>query len=80
MIKLYQFDSCPYCHRVRQTIKNLNLKIGTDIELVEASRGTAGRDEVVKLGGISQVPFLVDGNIRMYESSDIIQYLNKKFS
>jgi len=35
---------------------------------------------VVKLGGKSQVPFLVDGNTMMYESDDIVQYLKSKFS
>lgn len=79
MFKLYQYDSCPYCYRVRQTIEKLGLTEGKDYILVEARNGTPGRDEVIRLGGISQVPFLVDGEMRMYESLDIISYLQNKF-
>ncbi|EOQ88372.1 glutaredoxin [Leptospira yanagawae serovar Saopaulo str. Sao Paulo = ATCC 700523] len=79
MFKLYQYDSCPYCYRVRQTIEKLGLTEGKDYILVEARNGTPGRDEVIRLGGISQVPFLVDGDMRMYESLDIISYLQNKF-
>lgn len=80
MIKLYQFDSCPYCQKVVRSMEQLKLKAGKDFELVEASRNTKGRDEVVKLGGKSQVPFLVDGAKKLYESDDIIAYLKQKFS
>ncbi|MDF3819021.1 glutathione S-transferase N-terminal domain-containing protein [Leptospira sp. 96542] len=79
-MKLYQYNGCPYCYRVIQVMASLGLKMGEDVELVEASYGTEGRAEVVKLGGISQVPFLVDGSIQMYESADIIRYLKQKYS
>ncbi|TGL76537.1 glutathione S-transferase N-terminal domain-containing protein [Leptospira jelokensis] len=79
MFKLYQYDSCPYCYRVRQAIEGLGLTEGKDYLLVEASNGTPGREEVIRLGGISQVPFLVDGETKMYESLDIISYLKTKF-
>lgn len=79
MFRLYQYDSCPYCHRVRQSIRNLGLVEGKDYVLVEARGGTPGREEVIRLGGISQVPFLVDGDVKMYESLDIIDYLQNKF-
>jgi glutathione S-transferase len=80
MVRLYQFASCPYCQRVLRLLDDLGLKSGKDYELVEASRGTPGRDEVINLGGASQVPFLVDADVKMYESSDIIAYLKRKFS
>jgi len=80
MFRIYQYESCPYCYRVRKTIDSLGLKVGIDFEFVEASYGTPGRKEVIRLGGLSQVPFLVDGEIQMYESLDIIDYLQKKFS
>lgn len=80
MIRLYQYDSCPYCYRVRQFIQAFGLEKGKDYELVEARNGTKGREEVIRLGGISQVPFLVDGEIKMYESLDIIDYIQNKFS
>ncbi|EKJ88725.1 glutathione S-transferase-like protein [Leptospira meyeri] len=80
MIRLYQYDTCPYCRRVIQTTESLGLIPGKDIEYVEASYGTPGRAEVVRLGGLSQVPFLVDGDVQMYESADIIAYLRSKYS
>ncbi|AXX17238.1 MULTISPECIES: glutathione S-transferase N-terminal domain-containing protein [Leptospira] len=81
-MKLYQFQSCPYCSYVRDEFQNMGLVPGKDYELVEASRGTPGREEVVKLGGRSQVPFLVDDDIKMYESREIVNYtkLKKKIS
>ncbi|TGL59605.1 glutathione S-transferase N-terminal domain-containing protein [Leptospira sarikeiensis] len=80
MMKLYQFLTCPYCAYVRDHFSRLGLKEGKDYELVEASRGTPGREEVIRLGGISQVPFLVDGEILMYESRDIVEYIKDKIN
>lgn len=80
MMKLYQFRTCPYCAYVLEEFSRLGLVIGKDFELVEASRGTPGRQEVVRLGGINQVPFLVDDEVKMYESRDIVEYVRKKKS
>jgi glutathione S-transferase len=79
LIKIYQFRACPFCQKVVFKIFDLGLKQGVDYELVEASFGTPGRDEVIALGGKSQVPFMVDGETKLYESNDIIQYLENKF-
>lgn len=48
-------------------------------EEVTAERGTPGAEEVERLGGKLQVPFLVDteAGISMYESDDIINYVQK---
>ncbi|EMJ96165.1 glutathione S-transferase, N-terminal domain protein [Leptospira alstonii serovar Pingchang str. 80-412] len=78
MMQLYHFQSCPYCAYVRDEFENMGLILGKDYELVEASRGTVGREEVIRLGLKSQVPFLVDGDIRMYESRDIVKYVSLK--
>jgi glutathione S-transferase len=80
MFQLYQYNSCPYCQKVIRAIESLGLTSGKDYELVEASRGTEGRARVEKLGGYSQVPFLVDGDVKMYESDDIVDYLRSKFN
>ncbi|MBM9501815.1 glutathione S-transferase N-terminal domain-containing protein [Leptospira sp. 201903071] len=78
-MKLYHFFGCPYCAYVRDEFSKMGLVPGKDYELVEASRGTPGRDEVVRLGGKSQVPFLVDdGATQMYESRDIVAYVKQK--
>ncbi len=78
MMKLYQFFSCPYCAYVRDQFSGMGLIEGSDYELVEASRGTPGREQVIQMGGLSQVPFLVDGDLQMYESRDIVEYVRKK--
>jgi glutathione S-transferase len=58
----------------------MNLVQGKDYQLVDASRGTPGRDELLRIGGRNQVPFLVDGDVKMYESMDIIHYILKKIA
>ncbi|MCB1173001.1 MAG: glutathione S-transferase N-terminal domain-containing protein [Leptospiraceae bacterium] len=79
MVRIYQFAGCPFCYAVLARCRDLGLEAGRDYELVEASRGTPGRAEVIERGGLSQVPFLVDGDVQMYESRDIIRYLEQKF-
>lgn len=73
MLKLYTYESCPYCEKVRRAFSNM----GVDYEEIDAERGTAGSQELLKLGGKQQVPFLVDEDqgIFMYESDDIISYV-----
>lgn len=80
MIQLYVKFDCPFCGKVMQTIEKLNLKKGEDFEYIDAALGTPGREIVFKEGGKSQVPFMIDGDTRMYESGDIIEYIEKKFS
>jgi glutathione S-transferase len=59
--------------------RQLGLREGADFELVDATWGTPGRAELLQRGGISQVPFLTDGETAMYESRDIIRYMRQKF-
>jgi len=82
MLKIYQFPACPFCQIVIREARNLGLEEGRDYELINASRGTPGREEVVQLGGRSQVPFLVDedAGVQMYESADIAEYMRRKFA
>jgi glutathione S-transferase len=80
MIQLYLWDACPYCRKVSQAAKNIGLTEGVDYETVAAGPGTPGRLTVQSLGGKTMVPFLVDGDLRMYESADIISYLERKTS
>ena len=65
---------------VMGTTKELDLEKGKDFELIEAGEGTPGREVVLKEGGLPQVPFMIDGETKMYESGDIVEYLKKKFS
>ena len=76
---LYQFPRCPFCVRTRRTIHKLNLPI----ELRDASRGSTYRDELEAEGGEIKVPCLrIEDNDTtqwLYESSEIIAFLNERF-
>lgn len=80
MINLYIRYECPFCQRVVRKVEQLGLKKGEDYEFIEAGAGTPGRDVVLKVGGKGQVPFMVDGETKMYESADIMNYLEEKFN
>lgn len=76
-LALYQYHMCPFCVKVRRTIKRLNL----NIELRDAKEEPYG-SELEKEGGKKQVPCLKithsDGSVNwMYESDLINQYLEK---
>ena len=77
---LYQFAQCPFCVKVRWSIRRL----GLSIELKDAKRNAQYAAELVKGGGDLKVPCLriekESGDIEwMYESSDIIAYLSQRF-
>lgn len=72
MINLFILKNCPYCRKVVDflEINNIEHKL-LDIDEKQ------NYDEMMKLGGKRQVPFLFDSeyNVVMYESDDIIEYL-----
>lgn len=80
-LALYQFKTCPFCIKVRREIHRLSL----DIELRDAKNDPKNREALLQGGGAVKVPCLKitdeQGNSRwMYESADIIQYLNERFT
>ena len=77
---MYQFLTCPFCIRTRRAIKRLSL----NIETRDALRHPPSRQELLQGGGQIKVPCLrisdAQGNDEwMYESSDIIHYLQENF-
>lgn len=76
-LELYEFEACPYCKKVRETLSEL------DIEYISrsAARGSGKRAQSNRLGGKEQYPFLLDPNTNnsMYESEDIIDYLHATY-
>jgi glutathione S-transferase len=78
MMQLYLWQSCPFCQKVVRALEELGLEEGAEYTVVEAGPGTEGREVVEKTGGKAMVPFLVDGDVAMYESDDIIAYLRDK--
>jgi glutaredoxin len=77
-LKLYEFYACPFCIKTRRAIKRLNLKLETR----NAQQGDF-RKELELNGGKVQVPCLrisYAGEVSwLYESDDIINYLEKHF-
>ena len=78
-MKLFIYEGCPYCLKVRAAMKKFGLKEEVDIELVDAHQ-EQNKKKLLELGGKAQVPFLVDDEVMMYESDEIISYLIKKKS
>lgn len=78
MLKLYATDYCPFCWKVRNAFKDM----GIEYEFIPSDPGTAGGEELLKLGGKAQTPFLVDTErgVQMYESDDIIAYGREHYS
>ncbi len=79
-LKLYQYQACPFCVKVRRTMKRLNLPIETR----DAKRHANWREELMVQGGVEKVPCLRisedGGSVKwMYESSDIVHYLEQRF-
>mgnify|MGYP001602336587 FL=1 len=77
---LYQFQTCPFCLKVRRTLRALSL----NIDLRDAQRDEQHRAELLAGGGQLQVPSLriVDPQGKahwVYESALIIQYLQQRF-
>lgn len=78
MIKLYVRSGCPYCKKVETAARDMGMILDKDYQLIDAAPLTPGRDIVLRVGGKAMVPFLIDGDISMYESEDIIAYLKEK--
>lgn len=77
-LALYHKVHCPYCRNVLSLFKNSTLKIA----LKDTDKVSAYQQELIKHGGKKQVPCLKVSekgkkDIWLYESTDIIKYLNK---
>lgn len=77
-IEIYEFESCPFCRKVREIVAVLDL----DIVFYPCPRnGPNFRPKVGQMGGKQQFPYMVDPNtgVAMYESDAIIKYLVDKY-
>lgn len=74
MITLYTKTGCPYCVKVLAQID----QSGLAFEEKNISDGAIG-EELVRLGGKRQVPYMIDGEVSMYESGDIVAYIEKTY-
>ena len=79
-LALYQYRTCPFCIKVRRTLRALSL----NIELRDAQHDAQHRKTLENEGGKVQVPCLRieedDGSVTwLYESDSINQYLQTRF-
>jgi len=80
-LALYHFKTCPFCIKVRHELSRLSLPV----QLRDAQHEGDFRTELLLNGGKVQTPCLriadAQGNVEwLYESSDIIKYLQQRFS
>ena len=77
-LSLYQFFACPFCVKTRRAIHKLNV----NIEVRDINKNLNFRQELEQGGGRIKAPCLrieKDGAVQwMYESNDIINYLETK--
>jgi glutaredoxin len=78
-LALYQRYACPFCVKTRRAIHRLNVNVE-----VRDIKNSAYRDELIAQGGRVMVPCLrieEGGEVQwLYESNDIIRFLDARFS
>jgi glutaredoxin 3 len=74
---LYIKNGCPYCKKVL----NFAASHGITFSKLKEKHEPGVLDELLKRGGKSQFPYLVDeaAGVEMYESGDIVKYLAGKY-
>ncbi len=77
MLTLYVKTGCPFCHKVLDAGEEL----GITFDEKNITDDTIAA-ELVARGGKRQVPYLVDTDrtVEMYESDDIVAYLQAHYS
>jgi glutaredoxin len=79
-LALYQFNTCPFCIKVRQEMRRLSLPI----EKRDAQHHVANRDELQQGSGATKVPCLkiteANGQVRwLQDSNAIVAHLRERF-
>ncbi len=78
LLELYSFEASPYCRKVRERLHELDINFIT----WNVGKGSQHRPQLVARGGKMMVPYLIDPNTQteMYESDDIVAYLNQTYA
>ncbi|MEM9070034.1 MAG: glutathione S-transferase family protein [Myxococcota bacterium] len=77
-MKLYLTEGSPACKKVLATVRAVDAK---DIESIPVSplTGETHTEDYLRMNGNGKVPTLVDGELTLWESNAIMQYLADKF-
>lgn len=73
-LELYIFDTCPFCRRV---IGEINKSGRDDITFYNILKDDEAKNRLIEVGGKKQVPCLFIDGKPMYESGDIIKWLEE---
>ena len=73
-LELFKKDSCPYCQKVMKYIASSGR---TDIIYRDIIEDEKADQQLVKVGGKRQVPCLFIDGKPMYESGDIVMWLQE---
>ncbi|HEY1653760.1 MAG TPA: glutaredoxin domain-containing protein [Candidatus Tumulicola sp.] len=75
-IVLYQAEWCTYCARVRRVLTDLLL----DYRVVNVPEDHAQRGALKALFGVTGIPSLTDGDVKIADDDDaIVNYLKKTY-
>ena len=78
-LRLYEFEGCPFCRRVREVMTYLDLKY----TVVPCGRGSSNREYVNKVASLkgkkATYPYFEDCEVMLFESEDIISHLLSKY-
>ena len=72
-LELFKKDSCPYCVKVMMLVDELG--VGDKIEYRDIVRDPQARKQLVEVGGKQQVPCLFIDGEPLYESADIMRWI-----
>lgn len=76
-LDLYYYDSCPYCQKVLRAMRKLGIEDEITLKNILTSERNART--LVEVGGKRQVPCLFIDGAPMYESDDIVAWLEREF-
>lgn len=69
-LKFYYMESCPYCKKVIRYMDKNNISV----EMADICKDPKNQEDLVRIGGLDQVPMLLIDGKPLYESSDIIEW------
>ena len=72
-MKLYAFPPSPNTWKVRAFAHQIGVPL--DLEIVDLTKGAQKKPEYLALNPTGRTPTLVDGDLKLWESSAILQYL-----
>jgi glutaredoxin len=73
-LELYYKPSCPYCIKVLKVIE----KLDAPVTLRDVSQNKEDLKTLIEIGGKGQVPSLFINGKPMYESGDIVNWLQRE--